>query len=153
RDVLPAHDARAVDQGIEPRMLRQHALGEGLNGACVDDVENVGAHALPARYRRIERVAAPPGHDHPVAEIVKALRQGASDARAAAGDQDRVSGIPHVHAPIAVTWCQTRPPLANTVWPLTQAPFALQRAAMTSAMSAGSPRRLCGVRWTKPPIC
>lgn len=45
------------------------------------------------------------------------------------------------------------PPLANTVCPLIQAPSPLHSAAIASAMSEGSPSRLCGVRAAKPAIC
>ena len=44
------------------------------------------------------------------------------------------------------------PPLANTVCPLTQPPSPLHSAAITPAMSSGSPSRLCGVRCAKPAI-
>jgi len=37
-----------------------------------------------------------------------------------------------------------RPPLARTVWPLTQWPAGLTRNAATSAMSAGVPSRSSG---------
>lgn len=44
------------------------------------------------------------------------------------------------------------PPFAKMVCPFTQAPSALQSAEITSAISAGSPRRRWGVRSTKPAL-
>jgi hypothetical protein len=48
---------------------------------------------LPIRL--VQRLPAPPGDDHRVAEIVEAMGQRLADSRPATGDQDGVAGALH----------------------------------------------------------
>jgi DNA-binding HxlR family transcriptional regulator len=91
-DVFGAHDAGVVDDDVKRGVVGGELLGEGADAGGVFDVEDGGGHAGVGCDGLVEDLLAAAGDDDLVAEFMEGLCDAAADARAAAGDEDGVSG-------------------------------------------------------------
>jgi hypothetical protein len=104
---LEPHDARAMDQHVDVGMLCGEVFDEPGDRPWRRDVERDRGHAIAPAYRFVQRIQAAPGDDHRIAERLKAPRQLATDAGAAAGDQDRI--VRDLHRSLLQRWPVPRP--------------------------------------------
>ena len=88
KDILRAHDARVVDDGVERRVVSREPGRDALDVGRVLDVECDGGHAGVGGGRLVQQSLAAPGDDDLIAEGVERLSERAADARAAAGDEN-----------------------------------------------------------------
>ena len=93
--VIQQHDAGIVDQDVQCGMLGKQRRGGPRDAAGIGDVQLDRGHAGVAVKHRLQPVLAAARDDDLVASLVESLSEGAADARAAAGDEDRVAGHAH----------------------------------------------------------
>jgi hypothetical protein len=90
------HDARVIDQDVQLRIARDQFFGNRRDARWIGNVEFDRFHAgiRPEGFGEVPLAAA--RDDDFVPELVESLGQATPDARAAAGDEDRVSGEFHI---------------------------------------------------------
>jgi hypothetical protein len=84
------HNARIVDEDVQPRIGRCQLSRRGVNAGRILDIELNGSHARVCPSCLLQRRLSATGDDDPVPELVKCLGKPSAYSGAAASDEDGV---------------------------------------------------------------
>jgi hypothetical protein len=96
QEVFEAHDAGAVDDGVEGWQIVDQLDGKGANANGILDVKDGGGHTRVRGDGVVEELFATVSDDDLGAEFMEGFREAATYTGAAARDKDRVISAIHI---------------------------------------------------------
>ena len=101
-DIVVVHDTGVVDDDVQRRIRRKQGGDGDVDAGRLGHVQYDGVHAGLGRDDLVQCFCAATRDDDVVTALMKFLGQRSSDASGSAGDQNGVSGEPHLVASLRV---------------------------------------------------